>query len=704
MHPKQILTIILVFLLSPEIFSQISDIPILRDNLIRDALENHGFSPRTGRYIESDFSQVGAYLGCMQADGSWPEVDYADRDNNWSPLMHLNKMLVMTIGYAKSTSKWYQKKALLEGLERSIHYWYKVNPVCDNWYKNRIAKQFYFNVMALLLQGKIDDSLHANMVNDLTGNPTMTGSNRTLLAISTFYRGVIENNPERVKLGVSGVTDQIVVTDKEGIQPDYSFHQHGPFIYNGSYGSNFLRESIWMATMVHGTKFAFSASQIRTLRDYFLEGTRWMLRGNLFDYNVRGRQVGRDSGLLPHADVILPQLDHFMIADPEFKEEYESAQRHIENKTPQEVRGNRHFWRSDYTAHHRPAYFTSLKMCSKRTVGIELDMNSENKLGYWLPYGLTYIYRRGDEYTGIFPVWDWALLPGVTCPHVEILKYERNESRTQQTDFVGGVSDGRYGVSAMDFYKQDTRAKKAWFWFDDEWVALGAGITSDHNASIVTGINQSLLCGDVFIDGKPIHKGSQSLVNPRWVWHDSTGYIFPDDGRVCVRADVQEGNIQRMYGLGKDTVYAWEVFSLWFDHGLQPQYQSYQYIVVPGIDAEDLAACASDLPITLLSNTEKVQAVSHDRLCITGVVFHQAGEFAIGNDLTVGLDKPGLVLLNLNKGMINLCDPTSIFEEITLTLKKGNGNVQSKTVKLPAGIYAGKSVSVKMDLLSNGHP
>ena len=84
-------------------------------------------------------------------------------------------------------------------------------------------------------------------------------------------------------------------------------------------------------------------------------------------------------------------------------------------------------------------------------------------------------------------------MPGVTNPHVEIVEYEKSESRTQNTSFVGGVSDGKYGVSAMDFSKQGTVAKKAWFWFDDEWVALGAGITSDHEWNIVTGINQSLL-------------------------------------------------------------------------------------------------------------------------------------------------------------------------------------------------------------------
>lgn len=689
---------IIIFLVSLAIFSQNNDIQILRNNLINDALQNQGFSPRTGRYIVSDFSKAGEYLRSMEPDGSWSDVDYMDRDNNWSPLVHLDRMLVMTINYAKSTSALYQDKALLQGVERSLNYWYKINPVCDNWYKNRIAKQFYFNVIGLLLLEKIDDSLHSKMVNDLTENPTMTGSNRTLLAISIFYRGVLENNLEMVKLGVTGVTDQIIITDKEGIQPDYSFHQHGHFIYNGSYGSNFLRESIWMATIVHGTSFAYTEEQIGILRDYFLQGTRWMLRGNLFDYNVRGRQVGRENGLLPLADVILPQLKDFIIADPDYRELYETAKKHIEYKTPQDINGNKHFWRSDYTAHHRPAYFTSLKMCSKRTVGIELNMNSENKLGYWLPYGLTYIYRRGDEYTAIFPVWDWALLPGVTHPHVEVVEYDKSESRTQNTTFVGGVSDGQYGVSAMDFSKQGTKAKKAWFWFDNEWVALGAGIASDHEATIVTGINQTLLFGKVMIDGKQFNKGNHKLKNPLWILHDSVAYLFPEDEPVNIKAEIRQGNMQRIYGLGKDTVYSSEVFSLWLDHGLKPQNKSYQYIVVPGINSKDLAGYAKNLPVTVLSNSKKVQAVLHGELEITGIVFYQAGEIAIGKDLVVGVDHPGLVLIN--KGMITVSDPTAALKEITITLKRGDGSIQTKRVKLPTGGFAGKSISMNMDLVS----
>ncbi|WP_020528714.1 polysaccharide lyase 8 family protein [Flexithrix dorotheae] len=688
----QILIISLFFILPIHSYAQESDIEILRNRLVEGAL-NLEFRPRTDRYIASDYSKANVYLAEMNSNGSWNDVDYQDRDNNWSALVHLDKMLVMTINYSRESSSYFQNEELLNGLEKALTYWYQVNPVSDNWYKNKIAKQFYLNIIGLLLQNKIDNQLHEKIVSDLTPVPTMTGSNRTLLATSTLYRGVIERNEDRIKSGIKGVTDQIEISSEEGIQPDFSFHQHGHFIYNGSYGLNLLRESIWLATIVHGTAFAYSEEQIETLRKYFLEGTRWMIRGGLIDYNVRGRQVGRTDGDLLLGEELLPQLERLKIVDPAFSSPYQSSKTHIENKTSQEIEGNKHFWRSDYTAHHKDGYFTALKMCSERTVGIELNMNSENKLGYWLPYGLTYIYRRGNEYQGIFPAWDWAKLPGVTSPHQEFVEQKKGPNYTQKTSFVGGVSDGNYGVSAMDFSKDKTKAKKSWFWFDEEWVALGAGINSSHEAAIVTGINQCHLQGEIEIDGRKFTNTMQSLKNPKLIVHDSIGYIFPTDQTVEIKSDVQQGNLQRIYGLGKDTVYAPRVFSLWFDHGPSPKNAQYAYIVVPGKSSEELAAYAKNTSIEILSNTPELQAVKNAPLDMIGVVFHKAGNIEVGQGISLQVNHPALVLLNLKNGEVSVSDPTTRLGELKITLTKKGAHPQTQNIALPSGEMAGKSVN-----------
>jgi chondroitin AC lyase len=666
-------------------------IEALRRQLVDDALERRGFVPQISHYIEPDFTQASAYLRQMNPDGRWSDVDYADQDNEWNPLVALDRMLVLTYAYRHPDDPLYQNTELLDGIVRALNYWYTVNPHCRNWYKNDIAKQFYFNVIGLLLQGSIDEELLSKIANDLTPEPTMTGSNKTLLSTSVIYRGVIEKDADRIREGVAGVLEQVQITSKEGIQPDFSFHQHGPFIYNGSYGHNFLRETIWLASVVAGTDFAFAEDQIKILRDYFMEGTRWMLRNDLFDYNVRGRQVGRSSGFGLAAEKIVPQLDRFIMADPKNEALYEEVKERILRKEPQIVAGHRHFWRSDYTAHHRPGYFTSLKMCSERTVGMEMDVNSENLYGYYLPYGLTYIYRRGDEYEEIFPVWDWARLPGVTSPHREIKVKGKS---TQETSFVGGVSDGRYGVSVMDLNVQDTRAKKAWFWFDREWAALGAGIQSAHEAPIVTGINQTHLRGEIVVDGKVFHGGQQSLTHPSWVWHDSVAYLFPNDQDVVLKAEEQSGHLQKVFGLGADTTYRTKVFSLWFDHGRRPQTESYAYIVTPAVGLHDALLSTRDSSIQVLMNTTEIQAVAHTDLELTGIAFHAAGECALPENITVRVDHPCLALIDRKKSRLTVCDPTARLETITVKIRKGEGTNIAKKIDLPTGGLAGRSVTV----------
>lgn len=669
-----------------------SEIEVLRQRLIEDALEQRGFTVSTQQYIISDFGNGGRYLETLSSDGSWPDVDYTDTDNEWNPLRALDRILVMTYTYHKKGSLLFQDADLLEGIKKALTYWYTVNPRCKNWYKNEIAKQFYFNVIALLLQDDISEDLLSKMVYDLTEAPRMTGSNKTLLSISVFYRGVIEKNEDRIRLGVQGVKDPVMITTEEGVQPDYSFHQHGAFIYNGSYGHNFLRETSWLASIVRGTDYSFSDEQLRILREYFMEGTRWMLRGPILDYNVRGRQVGRSANMDLGAAKIVPQLERLILADPAHLAQYQEAKEKILRGAPQLTESNRHFWRSDYTVHHRPEFFTSLKMCSERTIGMEMDVNSENLYGYYLPYGLTYIYRRGDEYEAIFPVWDWARLPGVTSPHQE---FPSTGKSTQLTSFVGGLSDGHYGISTMDQEIKKTRAKKSWFWFDKEWVALGAGIQSDQDVPIVTGVNQTLLRGEVLVDGKAF--AGEQAIKPKtsWVWHDEVAYIFPKGKEVVVQASEQHAPLQKIFGLGQDTIFRKEVFSLWMDHGVRPEEENYTYVVVPGMSSEKVAKYSRNLPVTFHFNTDQLQAVTHKKLEITAIAFHESGKVTIGKELEVRVNEPCLFMINRKEQTISISDPTTKLKTIQLRVKGRKELLFDGRIDLPVGDQAGSSLHLK---------
>lgn len=672
-----------------------NEIETLRQRIINDALTEKGFLPRVSRYIVPEFDKTAEYLNELNSNGSWASVDYQDTDNNWDPLKALNKILVMAHAYSHPDNPLNRNKKLQNGIESALNYWYEVNPSCVNWYKNEIAKQMYFGVIAILLQDHIDDTLIQKMIKDQTPKPRMTGSNKTLVSTSVFYRGVLEKNPDRISAGVKGVMDQVAITEKEGIQPDYSFHQHGAYLYNGNYGNNFLRETLWLAAMAEGTSFAFSDQHIKILRDYYWEGTRLMLRKYRVDYNVCGRHVGRPPSKNVDGSDIISQLDYFIMADPEHAAKYEKSRDLIAAHKPQDFIGNKHFWRSDYTIHHRAKYTTSLRMCSERTVGVETDVNFENLLGRNIPYGLTYIYRSGEEYKDVFPVWDWAKPPGVTCSYEVPVK---KGHYTQNVDFVGGVSDGVYGVSAMELDVRETTAKKSWFWFDTEWVALGAGISSTNKNTIVTGINQTGLYGNVLINGSESNDTNQKLTNPSSVWHDSIGYVFPTTPKnLFLEAKKKSGNIKRIYGLGSDSLKQKEIFTLWYDHGLNPQNGTYEYIVVPGVGQQELEKYTKENPISILANNEEIQAVHHSKIEVTGIVFHKAGSFQVHKDLMLEVDKPCLLLINHRSKKISISDPTAKFEAIKLTFHYKKGTSEAIDVPLPQHQNLGKSITLAQE-------
>ena len=333
---------------------------------------------------------------------------------------------------------------------------------------------------------------------------------------------------------------------------------------------------------------------------------------------------------------------------------YDALKTHIEGKgAAYSFLGHKHFWNSDFTVHQRPGYYASVKMNSAHAYGTE-KLNGENLKGYWLPLGVTYIARRGDEYGGIFPAWDWARLPGVTNPD-ELPQFLSHV--TQQSDFVVGVSDGSYGASAMqlDIQRETSiHAHKAWFFFDDEFVALGTDIGSTSGQAVSTTINQSLLKGSVVVDGAVMAPGQHNLAGVSWVLHDGIGYVFPSRTNAALRTGPRSASWSTINVMMPATPVTRDVFALWLDHGVRPQHASYQYIVVPDTDAARLTQYAAKPAVTILANTPLVQAVRHERLGTAELIFYAPGRQLVRKGLTIAVDRPCAVLVHETGGSAKL--------------------------------------------------
>ena len=169
----------------------------------------------------------------------------------------------------------------------------------------------------------------------------------------------------------------------------------------------------------------------------------------------------------------------------------------------------------------------------------------------------------------------------INCPIILKLK------KLGLTDFVGAATDGNYGVVGFDFKSihDPLVARKSWFFFDDQYVCLGSGISTKSKNEVNTTINQCLLNGAVNISSKgksrKLDNGSQVYHDVDWIHHDNVAYFLPVSGDIELHNDFSEGSwwrINKQIDSPKDQI-SKEVFKLWIDHGVSPNNESWNILL-----------------------------------------------------------------------------------------------------------------------------
>ncbi|MGD8171360.1 polysaccharide lyase family 8 super-sandwich domain-containing protein [Vibrio sp. TRT 21S02] len=626
------------------------------------------------------------YVASQQANGSWADIDYSLIPTQEAPVRaHLDRIHILSSAAFLNNDVNAAQAAI-----SALYYWYSADRTNKNWWWNEIGKQLRLGPSALMLGDQLPTDLNQLIAADMPSEPYKTGANRTDLSKGVIFGGLLNQDALQVERGLNGIEETIVVTEDEGVQSDYSFQQHGPQLYIGGYGEVFFGAASYWAYQVRDLQWKFAADKIDVLVNYFLEGVRWANSHGTLDYNSRGRGISRVSTLDP--TTLIKQSDYIAALKPTRQSEALAFKQHLQGMNSG-LQGYKQFWRSDYAAKVGADHFIGIKMNSNRIRPTEAG-NGENLQGNWLGFGSTFIMQRGDEYHNLFPVWNWGLVPGVTSPQFATKPADWGRIE-MQTSFVGGVSDGQYGVSVMDMDAYSTQAKKAWFSFKDELVALGAGIKSTRSEYVNTTVNQTRLNGPVTVDGQVYQKGSRQLVGSSWVHHDGVGYVFPASWYGHMENDTKQGNWRSINKGQPDEVVSDDVFMLRIGHSWQPTNASYQYIVLPEKSASDTQAYAANRPVTVLSNTSSLQAVTHTSLNITGIVFHKAGSLVLSSGKEITVDKPSVVLVNESKPEpeITLSTPgLGTLVKVTLT---DNGQTQTTTVATSGEKrWLGKSVPV----------
>ncbi len=638
--------------------------------------------------------RVRRYLRTLSDDGSWPDVDYADTDRGgWKTYEHLGRTLTMVQAYKQPGYVLAGDADLRAAIQKALTHWVGEDYRNSNWWYPQIGVPMAMAPILVLMGDDLPSELTDRAIDVVLSRSKMgmTGQNKVWLAGIAFLKGLLRGDADLMTEAQGQIVEELRITTAEGVQPDFSFHQHGPQLQWGNYGASFAGNMIQWASIFHGTGYAFDAPRLRILGDYLSQGTAWGLWQGRMDISGCGRQIFRGSQR-SKGSAALRQLESMTQIDPEHADTYQELMASNRRDAKNTFVGHKHFWRSDLSVHRRPTWYASVKMSSTRVIGAE-TCNSENMLGLHLGDGVTYFYRTGAEYEDLFPVWDWQRLPGTTCVQAKGALVPNSKACRGRSDFVGGVTGGHEGLAAMEYIRDDLRARKTWFFLDEAVVCLGADINCSGSEPVLTSINQSALNGPITLStGRQMSMGESTVDRLTWVHHDGMGYLFLTPTTVTVQGLTQSGNWYRVHHRESRATVERNVFSLWIDHGAEPHDAQYAYAVYPDVTVDKMGGLASARPFAVLQQTAAVLAISSENGRKVQAAFFQAGRLPCDGDVAIEVDGPCLLIWDRPANHVYVADPTH--DRSVLHIRMSGPPEKEIAVDLPRGSHAGQTVSI----------
>ncbi|MFC2126141.1 polysaccharide lyase family 8 super-sandwich domain-containing protein, partial [Bacteroidota bacterium] len=477
-------------------------------------------------YLDSpDPLRVHQMRSGLGTDGSWLDINYADTSTtSWLPAGHLRRLVTLTQAWYSPSSPLYHDKELYEQINSALDYWFHLDPRRP-WWWDSIGAPRMIGWILLMLDENLTDYQRKQGIKVLERAILgTTGQNLVWQAEITARRAILQKDEKLLMKAFDLIASEIKLSEGEGIQADFSFHQHGPCLYNHGYGVGFAEENAQLASLTAGTVFEYKPEKITLLSNLILDGSQWFALGPVSDFAAEGRELTRPGENARY----LSEAAKYMLTLPTGREnEFKALYTRTLGKPADPLTGNKHFFRSDIMVHHRPGWYMSAKMYSKRTVNTDgLSGCDEGLLSHYLAEGATTIMRHGNEYKNIFPVWDWQHIPGTT---VEMKTHIPGEPKRRGTSaFAGGASDGTIGVAGFQLKRDSLSAKKAWFFFSDIAVCLGTSIHCMTDNQVITTLNQCLLSDPVSIGydkGREILSEGERKIIARWIIHDGIAYV-----------------------------------------------------------------------------------------------------------------------------------------------------------------------------------
>lgn len=627
------------------------------------------------------------------------------------------RLKTLAIAYATEGCKLYHNEELKNeillawDLMTSTVY-YEDAPLFGNWYHWQISAPCAFlqGMIAMhedISPERLDQYVAAvhkfvpkSTAKVVSKAPTPTGANLIEQAMNVAMTGVLDENTDKFDDFKSALKTTFVYSNqpgeaKDGFWQDGSYFQHSTIAYTGGYGAAFYEKLAPFFYVFADTdwELVYDDGSENVPLQFIFEGIEPLIYDGSFMEMAAGRHIlnrsdrsianGFISCLFAFTNSMSDEdnsrlksmLKYYISLDPEYfynsTGSIFSLQQSIELMSDDTVQPREEYIRHkryasmDKVSHVTADFGFGVSMHSQRTSNYGI-MNDEGKRLWNVSDGMTYIYNGDkDQYNSSY--WctvDPRRLSGTTSEFVMRSAGAGSWSKNPYS-FVGGTDmDDLYGVTGMHLKtlgnggsKDGTEAKKSWFMFDEEIVALGSGITSNTGNYVETIVdnrrinadasNTVTINGNVMDnitdnsvettdnDGKTIPKGTDisdvSYIHLEGNNGTNIGYYFPENTDVRVLKEIRTGNWIDVTRYGGEATDAYATFAI--EHGKKPSNDSYAYFILPTKTAEETAEYAETASenIEILQQTNDAHVVMNNKLNIKAAnIWNATDEFNAG--------------------------------------------------------------------------
>jgi hyaluronate lyase len=710
-----------------------------------------------------------------EANSNWSTMDNTPGTYLWSDLNSgsntsqitagYNRIKTMALAYATTGSTLQNNAALLADILIALDWMYtnrynETKTNVANWWDWEIGAPLALNDIVVLLYEQLTSTQITNYMNAIEHfQPTITstGANRVWECTVIGVRGILVKNAAKIASARDGLSNVFnYVTSGDGFYKDGSFIQHSKHPYNGGYGLGLLKDMADLMYVLNGSTWTVTDVDIKNVYSWVYDSFEpFMYKGAMMDM-TRGRDVSRyydqdhDSGgavigaiirisqFAPSADAAAfrsmvkswiqsdTSRDYFTYAPINF---IVLGKEIVANATARAALVNNYqFPGMDRSVHLRPGFGYGISMSSNRIYNYE-SINSENLKGWYLGDGMTYLYNNDlAAYTDFWPTVNPYRLPGTTVDTVTKTNSSGHEALSTK-NWVGGTSIlDSYGISGMELDASGSTltAKKSWFMFDDEIVALGSGITNTDSRTIETIVENRKLNSSgsnaFTVNGTAKSSAlgwSEAMTGVNWAHlagsetGSNIGYYFPTGAAVKALREARTGkwsNIDGRAGTPTTNITS-NYLTMWLDHGLNPTNGTYSYVTLPNKTSAQVSSYASSPNVTILENSSTAQAVKETTLNVVGMNFWTDALkwIQVGATNFVSSDKKSAVMTSetVNDIEVAVSDPTQANTgSINIELNRSAASVVaidpgvsvtqlSPTIKLSVNVSAAKGKTFK---------